>query len=400
MSPGFTLNFGAYYMRRRTAFIALLCILGLAISCGDEGGTGPNLPPTTSIVSLELLQDQKYRAHIAWNGSDPDGRVSYYEVAWRTGQVMLGASLLEDGLTWEKVTVSESTFTLNADVCTPAGACSSYYTFFVRAVDNGGAVDTNPPYESFTTSTLLPEAWFVSPSPPTSTEPTCLNLTWNGDDPDGEVVAYRYCKKRYYDPPAGLPYPDWDSRWSPWTAEKGVLLPDESPVDEWNPWTFFLQAKDNAGAVQQVFRSDKNILIITIDEDLTSGPSITMRCYKGPCLGKLGALIASRSTSNPANMDVPVDVFEGDTLCFKSFAEPGYFATALTGVQYTLTPGPSIYWKSPGDSAAWYYPRYGDLFIAPGGEFTLYIHVKDNYCQWGSQASAHMVVRGNPAALK
>jgi hypothetical protein len=95
-------------------------------------------------------------------------------------------------------------------------------------------------------------------------------------------------------------------------------------------------------------------------------------------------------------MDVPVEVFEGDTLCFKSFAEPGYFATALSGMQYTETPSPSIYWKSPGDSAAWYYPRYGDLFVAPSGQFTLYIHVKDNYCQYGSTSSAYMIIDGMP----
>lgn len=385
-------------MRRRIVVIALMGVLGFAVSCGEDGGgtAGPNLPPTTTIQSLELLPDQQYRAHIMWSGSDPDGEVKYYEVAWQTGQVVLGRSLIEDELVWEEVAVSESTFTLNADICSGAGACSSNYTFFVRAVDNGGAVDTNPPYESFTTTTALPEAYFVSPSPPSSNEPTCLRLEWDGEDPDGEVVAYRYCKKLYYDPPAGEPYPDWDSRWSPWTTEKVVVLPDENPVDDWNPWTYFLQAKDNAGAVQQVFRSDRNILIVNIDEDLTSGPSITLRCYTGSCLGKLGELIATRSTSNPGNMDVPVEVFAGDTLCFKSFAEPGFFATALSGMQYTETPSPSIYWKSPSDSAAWYYPRYGDLFVAPSGQFNLYIHVKDNYCQYGSTSAAYMIIQGNP----
>ncbi len=385
-------------MRRTILAVVLLGVSGLAVSCGDEGGgTAPNLPPTTSILSLELLPEQQYRAHIVWDGSDPDGEVEYFEIAWRTGQVVLGASLVEDDLTWEKAAVSESTFMLNADLCSEAGACSSSYTFFVRAVDNGGAADTSPPYRSFTTSTVLPEAWFVSPSPPSSTQPTCLRISWSGRDPDGEVVAYRYCKKRYYDPPAGLPPEnDNDSRWSPWTAETEVVLENEVPAPPDDPWTFFVQAKDNAGAVQQVFRADKNILIVTIDPALISGPSITIRCYTGPCLGGLGDMIASRSTSNPGEMDVPVEVFEGDTLCFKSWAEPGYFAREITGLQYTLSPDPTIYWKSPGDSAAWYYPRYGDLFVAPAGGFTLYIHVKDDYCVWGSRAYAYIKLNGSP----
>jgi hypothetical protein len=386
-------------MRRRIAVFTLLGVVGLAVSCGDDGGSaGPNLPPTTTILSLELLPEQQYRAHIAWTGDDPDGRVSHYQIAWQTGQVLLGASLFEGELTWEKVTVSESTFTLNADLCSDAGTCSTSYTFFVRAVDNGGAVDTNPPYESFTTFTILPEARFVSPPPGETDQPTCLHITWTGEDPDGEVVEYRYCKKLYWDWPG--PYevpPDWDSRWSPWSSDTEVVLPNELPVDPANPWTFFVQAKDNAGAVQKVFRNDKNILTVYIDEDLVSGPSVTVRCYTGPCLGKLGSLIASRSTSNPGNMDVPVEVFEGDTLCFKSFASPGYFATRLTNMQYSLSSSPSSYnWKPASDSAAWYYPEYGESFLAPSGDFTLYIHAKDDYCEWGSQAYAYIKIHGNP----
>ena len=385
-------------MRRRIAVIALLGVLGLAVSCGDDGGgtAGPNLPPTTSIQSLELVPEQQYRAHIAWAGSDPDGRVSHYEVAWQTGQVMLGKFLSEDELTWEKVTVSESTFTLNADVCSPAGACSTSYTFFVRAVDNGGAVDTNPPYESFTTTTILPQSWFTYPSPPQSTEPDCLRLAWGGSDQDGEVVEYRMARKPYYEYPEGEPPPEGEpTKWSKWTTSTDTVLTNFYSNPE-NPTTIFLQSRDNAGAAEKVYDPNRNRLIIYIDEDLTSGPSITIRCYTGQCLGKLGDLIASRSTSSPGNMDVPVNVFEGDTLCFKSFAEPGHFATALSGMQYTETSSPSIYWKSPGDSAAWYYPRYGDLFVAPSGQFELYIHVKDNYCQYGSTSSAHIIIQGNP----
>lgn len=383
-------------MRTRIAVIALLAIVGLTSSCGEDSRTGPNVPPTTTIESLELLPQQQYRAHIEWSGDDPDGRVSYYEVAWQTGQVMLGPSLFEDELTWEKVTVSESTFTLNADLCSPAGTCSSSYTFFVRAVDNGGAPDTNPPYESFTTTTVLPESWFEYPSPPEATEPACLRLVWDGSDADGEVVEYRMAKKPYYEYPEGEPPPDWDpSKWSEWTTSNDTILTNFYS-DPDNPMTLFLQSRDNAGAEEQVYEPDKNRLIVYIDDGLASKPSITIRCYTGPCLGKLGQLIASRSTSNPGNMDIPVDVSEGDTLCFKSFAEPGQYATRLTGLQYTETESPSIYWKSPGDSAAWYYPRYGEHFIAPSGEFTLYIHVKDNYCEWGSQSSAHIKINGNP----
>ena len=181
---------GDICLRTRIAVIALLAIDGLVSSCGEDSRTGPNVPPTTTIESLELLPQQQYRAHIEWSGDDPDGRVSYYEVAWQTGQVMLGPSLFEDELTWEKVTVSESTFTLNADLCSPAGTCSSSYTFFVRAVDNGGAADTNPPYESFTTTTVLPQSWFEYPSPPEATEPACLRLVWDGSDADGEVAEW------------------------------------------------------------------------------------------------------------------------------------------------------------------------------------------------------------------
>lgn len=387
-------------MKRRIAVITLLGVLGLAVSCGDDGGSaGPNLPPTTTIQSLELVPEQQYRAHIVWTGDDPDGRVSYYEVAWQTGQVMLGASLFEDELAWEKVTVNESTFTLNADLCSEAGTCSTSYTFFVRAVDNGGAVDTNPPYESFTTSTILPVARFLSPPPGSETEqPTCLRLSWTGDDADGEVVEYRYCMKRWWDPPEGEPpVLPWDSRWSPWMTETEFTVTSITPTEEENPWTFFIQARDNAGAVQQVFAPDKSRAVVSIDPELINGPQITISCYSGMCSGKLGPFIASRTTTEPANMDVPVQVFEGDTLCFKSFAEPGHFATALTKLQYSESSVPHSYdWISASDSSHWYYPGLFQPFLAPSGEFVLYLHVTDNYCEWGSENYAYIKIYGNP----
>ena len=85
-------------MRRRIVVITLLGVLGFAASCGDDGGgtAGPNLPPTTSIQSVELLPEQQYRAHIRWSGSDPDGEVKQYEIAWQTGQVVLRRALIED----------------------------------------------------------------------------------------------------------------------------------------------------------------------------------------------------------------------------------------------------------------------------------------------------------------
>jgi hypothetical protein len=385
-------------MRRRIAVITLLGVLGLAVSCGDDGGgsAGPNLPPTTSIQSLELLPDQQYRAHIVWTGDDPDGRVSYYEVAWQAGQVMLGTPLFEDELTWEKVTVNESTFTLSADLCSDAGTCSTSYTFFVRAVDNGGAVDTNPPYESFTTFTVLPESWFTYPSPGETTQPNCLRLAWNGSDDDGEVVEYRMARKPYYEYPPGEPPPEWDpTKWSEWTTSTDTVLTNFYS-DPLSPMTIFLQARDNAGALEKVYRSDRNILVVHVAEGLATKPSATLQCFKGPCYGKLGPMIASRTTSNPGNMDVPVQVFEGDTLCFKSFGEPGEYATRLTGLVYSQSDYPGIYWKTPSDSGNWYYPSEGGFFVAGPGEYTLYFHLKDNYCEWGSQTYVYMKVYGNP----
>jgi hypothetical protein len=266
-------------------------------------------------------------------------------------------------------------------------------------VDNGGAVDSSPPHRSFTATTLIPEAWFVYPEPPAANEPTCLRLVMDGSDEDGEVVAFRYCKKLYWDwPGPGETPPDWDSRWSDWFATTDTVLSNMTAADETNPWTFFLQAKDNAGAVQQVFDNQKNILNVVIDPDLNNGPSVTIYCYSGECLGKMGDRIAIRSTSNPGMMDVPVELAEGDTVCFKSSGEEGHFATKLTGVQYTLNSSkPGIYWESPSDSAAWYYPNYGDSFAVPAGQTKLYCHVRDNYCIHGSTAAAYIIIQGNPA---
>ena len=380
-------------MKLRIVFIVMVAVSGLVVSCGDES-TGPNIPPTTTIDSFELLEDQQYRAHITWSGRDPDGGVSYYEIAWQTGQVFLGA---EDGLTWEKVTVVESTFTLSADVCDGGGGntCTGSHTFFVRAVDNGGVADTSPPYRSFTTNTVLPVSRFVYPKPPETTQPECLRLSWRGTDADGEVVEYRMARKPYYESPEGEPPPE-GSKWGEWTTSTDTVLANFYS-NPYNPMTIFLQARDNAGAAEQVFDPLRNRLVVYVDEGLASTPLIIIYCYRGDCVGKMKSPIASCSNRNPGQMDVPVEVTAGDTLCFKSYAEPGPYATALTKLQYTFNnsrPGP--YWDLPSDSSAWYYPSYGKGFTVPEGESTVYAHFKDNYCEWGSQSAAYMIIRGNP----
>lgn len=387
----------------KTVMVLGVCLgsLFMLSSCGDDspGNRGPNLPPDTEIVSgPDPGSTGSYLVDIHWQGTDEDGRIEGYEFAWHTGTI--SCVEFDSVLAWHYTTKTESTFAAAADSCPESGLCQRANTFCIRSIDNDGGVDPEPAYVSFTATTLLPRAQIVYPTEPgqvSTNQPRCVTVRWEGYDDDGEAVEYRWTYKPYGDPPGpGIPYRQDDpTRWTPWSSATEAILPLEEN-EEISVWSFFVQAKDNAGAVETTFQSGRNHIVINIDPALESKPTVRICCYRGTC-GNQGSEIACRTSMNPSQMDVPVYIDVGDTISFRAVFQPGKNASQVEEIAWRVNDSSRpYYWEDATNSSNWCYPPQDDLpFRVEGGIYTVYLWVKDDYCENGSTNFAYMEIVGD-----
>ena len=387
-------------MKSLMVLIASLAVLLMLSSCGNDGtgSRGPNLPPDTEIVSgPDPGSMGSYLADISWKGTDDDGTIAGFEFAWHTGTI--SCSEFDSMLSWQYTTKTESTFAVAADSCPEEDLCQRDNTFCIRAIDNDGGVDPEPAYISFTATTLLPRAQIIYPTTPgqiSTNQPRCVTVRWEGLDDDGEAVEYRSSYKPYGSwPGPGIPYPQSDkTRWTPWSSSTEAVLPLEEDEAIYT-WSFFVQAKDNAGAVETVFQSGRNHIIINIDPALESKPSVEVCCHVGPCTEQ-GSKIACRSSTNPSQMNVPVYVSVGDTVCFRAAFQAGENATQVEEIAFRSNDSSRpYYWEDATNSSNRYYPPPGETFTVREGIHTIYLWVKDDYCENGSTNFAYIEIIGN-----
>lgn len=252
--------------------------------------------------------DTFYRVHFFWSGFDPDGRVVRYE--WllsndeATGALIIDADIYARlaalGYTWTAATDFDGEFVVSADqfpdLDSPADSIywepdplrfHAQHTFFVRAVDDDGAVSALPAHRTFTATTLAPEVWITHPVDllaPGGYEmaSTDIRLRWAGRDslqdgtlidPDSSRFALFTRADLPLDEPTGLLLTLPDSGWSPWrgwrdqdpggaAGGRQVLLQDLTPAGGGGAagyYQFFVQAKDEAGAVTSHFEDGVNL---------------------------------------------------------------------------------------------------------------------------------------------
>jgi hypothetical protein len=382
-------------MRKAFPAIAMLTAFLLITSCGDDGGgsRGPNIPPETEIVSgPDFGSTQTYAATIVWKGTDPDGRVDEFDIAWHRG--VISCTDLDSVLDWQRTTYRESTFATLADTCPEQGICRGTNTFCVRAVDNDGGIDPDPAFVSFTSTTVLPRTEIIYPERDEGQLwidlPGCLTFRWEGIDEDGEVVEYRYSAKSYYAWPEGEPpAQDNPSMWSDWTTDTEATIYLSTGG---SPWSIYVQSKDNAGAVETFFGTTKNHMVVNVQED-DNVPFVEVCAFRGPCYGDLTLLDCS-STDDPLSSAINVSV--GDTLCFESTFQPGPYAEEVTHIAYMVNdtgiPGA---WKDAGVNSNRFYPPSGEVYTAPFGVTTIYVWVRDDYCEFGSTNTAVIIISAN-----
>jgi hypothetical protein len=209
--------------RARRSFSVLALVAGVMVvllfGCRDEfeNELDTNQPPDTYLTGVPMDSALTfYRVHLYWYGNDVDGRVVGYEYA-----ITDSFPADEDTITYHYTTKTDSIFLM------PVGASqqSLGHRFYVRAIDNLGAVDPEPAWAFFGAVDLIPpipiftvaEAYDPESSDlmtltsthettPSDTIPAGWNarFEWTGIDSDrmiseegdtvtvGEIVQYEY----------------------------------------------------------------------------------------------------------------------------------------------------------------------------------------------------------------
>jgi len=172
-------------MRTRTISlvlaIAVSALFYSACDTGIQGSLNDNQPPKTFLTVNEINLPDDVRlvsqVNISWWGDDPDGYIVGYE--FRIGD--------DTDAPWTFTTRTDSTFVLPIE----EGDMDADVRFTVRAVDNDGDVDPDPPSLVFPIRNSPPEISFrLNETPPDSTY-RVFSFGWNASDPDGEANLNR-----------------------------------------------------------------------------------------------------------------------------------------------------------------------------------------------------------------
>ncbi len=199
-----------------------------------------NLPPNTRLTSAPAPYSQmNYRIHMYWSGSDPDGYVVGYYFAWDDTLPGIGAA----GSAWIFTGQADSLFRAVIDT---AGE-TRRHTFYVRSIDNEGAVDPSPARVRFDASTVLPVVDMLyrldGPADPDGAnynpgyKDTALmgspsSFIWSGYDPDGQGAPVDYSYRLDSNP---------DSPWSDVTTFTAENVTSGNHI-------FYVRARDETGA--------------------------------------------------------------------------------------------------------------------------------------------------------
>lgn len=166
------------------AFIFFSFIAFISCESGLDGQLNENIPPSTSFTVNEINLPEGQRlvsqVNISWWGDDPDGYIVGFELF--IGDL---SSAADDD--WTFTTSSDSTFILPI----PEGSQDADVQFTVRAVDNEGARDPEPPSLTFPITNSPPQVRFNNFETPPDTTYRIVSFGFTPSDPDGEANLNR-----------------------------------------------------------------------------------------------------------------------------------------------------------------------------------------------------------------
>jgi hypothetical protein len=170
-------------LRVLVAVLVVAVMFAVAAGCGMTGkltGTlNANKAPETVLFVSGELDTVNHIVHLYWLGSDADGEVTGFE--WR----LLNPETPAD-TNWRFTTLTDSIFTVH----TPNGYADT--RFSVRAIDDDGLRDPEPPVQKFEFSNQVPVVRFQQKPAPTDTTFASVSVTWLGIDVDGDVAKLTY----------------------------------------------------------------------------------------------------------------------------------------------------------------------------------------------------------------
>lgn len=292
-------------MRRESHIFVLICsaLAGLALIGGCTlhenltEVTRPNSLPETQLTARSPQPlESGFTVTFRWSGSDQDGQIAGYQ--WKLCDLGVDGFDVQDSLTADPVTgqvINPWQFTtdLGKTLVLPSagkqlagfgtvggkqGGTQQTYTFFVRALDEKGAVDPEPARVHFTPTTILPYV-FVDRPPnlhgyvESQPIPPTITFGFTAIDPDsplGASTRFRYIFKRAWhvdhyvhtkyefdqvvDDVLSFSDPDW-SVWIPYwpdPALRTITFNDQPQYDEDDNlihYLFAVQVRDSSGAV-------------------------------------------------------------------------------------------------------------------------------------------------------
>ena len=187
--------------------LRLVLIAGLLLTSACDV-TEPGTPNTNSAPETRLTagppentvtapdgEKLNYLIQMFWIGSDIDGEVVAYDIA------------INDSTKWIRTTRTDSILAFSA----PSGEAGDLNTFYVRAVDNLGAVDPTPSDRSFTAHTFLPNT--IIDGVPSDEDIIGRGARFQilGKDADGSEFTNSY----------SLDNPD---AWSEWQGDSAIVF--------------------------------------------------------------------------------------------------------------------------------------------------------------------------------
>jgi hypothetical protein len=261
-----------------------LAIALVAAGCGQK--LQPlglaNKPPEIRLrspISAPTSLGDRYVHSLAWQATDPDGRVDHYLVAHSPNSL----ERVDEG--WARTNETSQTISWRR---VEAGALSrsedrrDYDLFAVRAVDDRGALSP-PATRAYFGDNIAPTVQILTPYPNPFTDfgiqvPPSFHVHWDGSDPDGKKGRPRQYKFKLFGPPFrdfpievmradpdslgrfyGPRFATWDSL--PGDSE-GITLRN---LDVHQSYFFVVTAIDAQGAYDPVFSFRKNMLQVLVE---------------------------------------------------------------------------------------------------------------------------------------
>ena len=341
----------------------------------------PNQAPAVYLSSGPANNDANvnYRVHFYWNGYDPDGRVDHFEYMVTNDEVT-GSLIIDEDIyatlaalddaypqvdySWRSIEVHDTTISVTADSIPVAGTeedslyfyggdrflFRAHHTFFIRAVDEDGDFSKVPAHRTFTATTIAPEVKINHPSDTQGVGgydflPPDIFFRWAGNDSVGDGTVIEPDSTRYALLKRGdlgldtqftgrlLSFPD--SVWSVWRGwdqvdslnenlgGKRALITGLTPTSAGGGagfYLFFVQAKDEAGAISSHFEDGKNLRKIRVVSSLAPKVTVTEPV--------LGVRVSS------SNQTYDFTVAENQTLRLRWSATAEAYGSEITGYRY------------------------------------------------------------------